>query len=180
MAKEVKVIPTCDACGKPGADAFEVPEFEVLNSKGKPVVLDLHEGCYIEIYGPGINLADDKGVRPEKVAQQLAAPKTKKQQYPTREGERICLLCPETRGSDNGLLDHMQKEHGLPRSNTEIFGNKCPIDGLEYDRIAMHIAQSHKEFANVSQAFAWANENGDPHGVFKARVAAMKKVASAA
>lgn len=179
--REVQVVIRCDKCGGDRAE----PQTE-LNSKGKPVEVDLDKRCRdafaklkeqaAQILAPLTDLIDEKGVAPEKATK--AAAKNKPQAK--RGGERICLLCPETRGSDNGLLAHMHKEHGWPSSMPVIWGNVCPLDGQEYPRVAQHLAQSHKDHANTSQAFHWAKENGDEHGVVAARIAEMEKVAAAA
>lgn len=178
--KEIKVVATCDKCGGPDAD-----EYTELNSRGKEVVLDLDKPCRdwreelhrkaTLILAPVVTLADEKGVEPEKVSAKAAQKPSSK-----KSGERVCLMCPETKGSDTGIRDHMHNEHGWPKSMPDIFGNFCPIDGGEYPRVAQHIAQSHKEFPNATQAFAHAKANGDPHGVVAERIAVLEEAAHAA
>lgn len=178
--KEIKVVATCDRCGGQDAD-----EYSELNSKGKVVVVDLDKPCrdWREklrreadlILAPIVELVDEKGVDPEKDSTKPAQKAPSK-----RTGERVCLMCPETRGSDTGIRDHMHAEHGWPKSMPDIFGDFCPIDGKEYPRVAQHIAQSHKEFPNATQAFAHAKANGDVHGVVAARIAALEEAAHAA
>jgi hypothetical protein len=167
--KDVRVVitVTCDKCKGPDAD-----EYTVHNSKGKAVVLDLDKACFEEVYGSGLALADDKGVAPGK------GPKVAPKQQPTRDksGTRICLVCPETRASDGGILNHMQTEHGFPMSIPEVFGNVCPLDGKEYPPGSHHLAKQHKDLGHISQAFAKAKEDGDPHGVVAARIAELEKL----
>lgn len=180
--KEIRVVATCDKCG--GSDADEYTE---QNSKGKPVILDLDKPCRDEfeelrrqaalILAPIAELADLKGIKPEKAAKVPAAAKPP---VPSnRPGDRICLVCPETRTSNSGILVHMHDAHGFPNSSPMIFGNVCPIDGETHDGLARHIGQVHKEFAHITQAFAWAKDNGDPHQVVATRIAAMEKAAAA-
>lgn len=181
--KEIKVVATCDKCGGPDAD-----EYTEQNSKGKPVVIDLDKKCRNEfeelrrqatsILAPITELADVKGIKPGKPTKVPAVPK---QPAPSdRPGERVCLVCPQTRTSNSGILVHMRDAHGFPNSSPEIFGNVCPVDGETHDGLARHIGQAHKEFVHISQAFAWAKGNGDPHQVVATRIAAMEKVANAA
>lgn len=173
--KQVQVVAMCDKCG--GADADEYTE---ENSKGKPVVLDLDKPCRdwreellqkaALILAPLVTLADEKGVAPEKAK----APTKPKSVSPSdRPGNRFCLVCPETRTSNSGILNHMQDEHGFPHSVPKIYGNVCPIDGEIQDGLARHVGQIHKEFAHITEAFVWAKENGDPHGIVAARIAAL-------
>jgi hypothetical protein len=174
MAKDVVVVVSCDNCG--GQDK-EVQEFPAINSKGKRVILDMHPKCHAEIYGPGLELADSKG---QPVDKSKTTPNSKQPGYrpPSEGAERVCLVCPETRTSNTGILNHMQDEHGFPHSVPEIYGQVCPIDGDEFEGLlARHIGQVHKEHGHISRAFDWAKRNGDPHGVVAARIAEMEKVA---
>lgn len=182
--REVQVVIKCDKCG--GDDAE--PQAE-LNSKGKPVEVDLDKQCRDEfmllkrraaqILAPLTELVDEKGVAPEKSTK--VKPKVTATGAPKKVvGERVCLICPETRASDTGILNHMRDEHNLPRSMVEIFGHLCPLDGEEFPRLAQHIAQVHKEHTHMSQAFAWAKQNGDERGIVAAQIAALEKKAAAA
>lgn len=185
--KEIKVVATCDRCG--GSDADEYTE---QNSKGKPVVLDLDKKCHDEfeelrrqaalILAPIAELADLRGIRPEKLAKPAKAAKAAKQPPPSeRPGDRVCLVCPETRTSNSGILNHMTDAHRFPHSSPEIFGNVCPIDGeVQKGLLSRHVGQVHKEFVHISQAFAWAQKNGDPHQVVASRIAELEKAAKAA
>lgn len=170
MSKFARVIVTvtCDECQ---VQDENTEEFSVLNSKGKPVLLDLHPKCHAAVYGRGLELADDRGVKPEK-----ATPQVKEPYRPPSEGaERVCLVCPENRTSNSGILNHMTDKHDFPHSVPAIYGQKCPIDGQDQEGLlSRHIGQVHKQFSHISQAFDWAKKNGDEHGVVAARIAALK------
>lgn len=174
MAKDVVVVVSCDNCGGQGED---VQEFPAINSKGKRVILDMHGKCHTAVYGPGIELADAKGQAVDKAK---TVPGSKQPGYrpPSESAERVCLVCPETRTSNTGILNHMQDEHGFPHSVPAIYGNKCPLDGDEFEGLlSRHIGQVHKEFGHISRAFDHAKRNGDQHDVVAARIAEMQKVA---
>src|SRR2546429_9722311 len=110
--KEVITIARCDKCGAPDAETYTE-----INSRGKPVEIDLDKPCRDEMQeirrqvaeitakmlAPVMELIDDKGIKPEKVAKQAKAAAAK---YEPAVGKRICLLCPETRDTDWGLRDH--------------------------------------------------------------------------
>lgn len=169
----VVVTVTCDQCK---VQDEKTEEFPVLNSKGKIVLLDLHPECHVEVYGPGLELADSSAQVPDK-----GSSKAPHKSPSNRPGDRNCLLCPETRTSNTGILDHMTNDHGLPHSSQEIYGNVCPIDGEEQSGLlSRHVGFQHKEFVHVSQAFEWAKTHGDKHHVVAARITAMKKLAKAA
>ena len=179
--KQIVEIIRCDRCGGPDAQTYTE-----LNSKGKPVEIDLDRKCYVEfetlreqaaeILAPIRELADEAGVRPEK------ATTTKSKPPSAQRAPRICLLCPETRDSDFGMRTHLQNEHGLTGKLTELYGTLCPLDGEQFQLVGHHIRQDHREhdFPHYSHAFVWAQQNGDPHGVVAKQIAALKKVARAA
>lgn len=181
MSKEVQVVTRCDGCGS----TDDVDTYPEVNSSGKPVEIDLDAPCKARfddlkaqaalILTPFTDLIDEHGAKPTKASKPKTRPASKKV-----VGERVCLMCTETMASDTGILGHMQKEHGLPRSMPEIFGNICPLDAEEYPRLAQHVAQAHKEHTHVSQAFAFAKANGDPHKVVASRIAKLQKKAKAA
>lgn len=179
--KQVQVVATCDKCGGANAD-----EYTEENSKGKLVVLDLDKPCHDWreelrqkaelILAPLVTLADEKGVTPDKAKAQTK-PQTKPKAITPpseRPGNRVCLVCPATRTSNTGILNHMQDAHGFPHSIPKIYGNVCPLDGEIQDGLARHVGQLHKEFAHITEAFVWAKENGDPHGIVAARIAALQ------
>lgn len=182
--KQIIEVIRCDLCGEQDAQTYTE-----LNSKGKPVEIDLDKKCHdkfeglrrqaAEILAPIRELADEAGVRPEKTtttkAKQSSGDKADK-------APRICLLCPETRDSDFGMRTHLQSAHGLTGKLTEAYGRLCPIDGQQFQLVGHHIRQEHEEhnFPHYSQAFVWAQQNGDPHGVVANQIAALKRVARAA
>jgi hypothetical protein len=173
MAKHIEVTVSCDNCGTRDED---VQEFPVYNSKGRQVILDLHPKCHEEVYGPGLDLADDKG----QVSEAAKSKATK--QYKLADGKRICLLCPETRDTDQTMRTHFQQTHGLSGSFEEAYGAFCPVCNEHFDKIGHHIRQAHKDLnlPHYSHAFLWARDNGDPHGVLNKQIATLQKLSKAA
>src|SRR6058998_2972701 len=155
MAKHVEVTVSCDNCGTRDDD---VQEFGVFNSKGRRVILDLHPKCHTEVYGPGLKLADEKGQVPENAKPK--APKTAGK-YELAKGPRICLLCPETRDTDQTIKTHLQQDHGLSGSFVEAYGTECPVCAESYEKIGHHIRQAHADLnlPHYSHAFLWARDN---------------------
>jgi len=186
MSREVQVVIKCDRCG--GDNAEPVTE---QNSKGKPVEIDLDKPCRdwrdelrqqaALILAPIVELAVEKGVVPEKGIKAKTPGPARYKPPSERAGDRVCLVCPVTRTSNSGILNHMTDEHGFPHSAPTIYGQVCPIDGQEQEGLlARHIGHVHKEFVHISQAFAWAQQNGDPHKVVASRIAELEKAAKAA
>jgi hypothetical protein len=193
--KEVKVIVRCDRCG--GEDAQTYTE---ENSKGKPVEIDLDKPCHDEhedlrrqyaealeraklILSPIVDLADEKGVKPEKATRPAARPSSSTPPAEKRpEVPRICLLCDETRDTDWSLRVHFQEDHSLSGSLVEHYGEECPVDGLPFPKIGHHVRQAHADLnlPHYSHVFLWAKKNGDPHGTLAKQIAALQKLANAA
>lgn len=193
MSKDVVVIVRCDRCG--GEDAQTYTE---ENSKGKPVEIDLDNPCHDQheelkrqyaeaiakaalILSPIVELADEKGVTPDKAGK--GRPKAKPEtSVGPGEGPRVCILCWAEPETDAKLKTHLQRDHGLGDSLITFYGSECPVDGEPFDRVAHHIRQGHKdlEFSHYSQAFVWAKKNGDPHGTLAKQIAAVQKLANAA
>lgn len=189
MSKEVVVVVRCDKCG--GENAATQTE---QDSMGKPVEIDLDQPCRHEfeelkaqaaqILAPLTELVDEKGVAPEKATKVKTPAAAGKAKAPTeRPGVRPCLVCPESRTSNTGILNHMRDKHGFPHSIPVVYGDVCPIGGEKVDTVLLrHISHAHKEhdFAHISQAFEWAKQHGDPYGVVAARIAELEKMAAAA
>jgi hypothetical protein len=190
--KEVQVIVRCDNCGGQGAETYTE-----ANSRGKLVEIDLDKACraihedlkrqYEEavaraalILSPILELADQSGVTPDKV---VKPPKVQKPSAAKRvEAPRICLLCPETRDTDWTLRGHLQRDHGLSGSLSEVYGTVCPVDAMVYPKLGLHVQQAHAtlDLPHYSHVFLWAQQNGDPHGVYAKQVAEVQRLADAA
>lgn len=83
-------------------------------------------------------------------------------------GERAaqCLWCPLSFSNDgSGLLQHLERVHGLPRSLREAFGPECPLCGTAFEILGGHLKKTH-HYASVTEGFLAAREAGDPHGIY--------------
>jgi hypothetical protein len=82
----------------------------------------------------------------------------------------VCFLDDASFTSESGLRQHLTREHQT--TVLGLYGHTCPLCqhqvGAHWNR---HVSAMHSEFANVSRLFAWARDNGDPHGVVKERAA---------
>lgn len=191
MAKDVVVRVRCDRCGGENAHTYTEE-----NSKGKPVEIDLDDPCHAEheklkqqyaeavekaklILAPIFELADDKGVKP---GTPFMPGKTKPKPPSAQRGERICLLCPETRDSDHLIRVHFQDAHGLSGSFVEAYGTDCPLDGQPFESLGHHSRQAHAdlEMPHYSHAFRIAQKDGDPHGVVAKQIAALEELVAKA
>jgi hypothetical protein len=86
-----------------------------------------------------------------------------------------CLLCPAEYIATSGYVSHLREKHGVEKPAV-LYGKICPVCAKESTRLGEHVHQSHAEqgLENTSQAFVWARDNGDPHGVVKARLQLLK------
>jgi hypothetical protein len=94
----------------------------------------------------------------------------KRLHLPPSEQPVVCLLDDATFNTDGGLRQHLTGTH---QTNVlGLYGHVCPLCqhqvGAQWNR---HVSAAHREFPNVSRLFAWARDNGDPHGVVKERLA---------
>lgn len=101
----------------------------------------------------------------ETPAEQPAAP----QDGPATQ---VCILCGAdglTRGEYDSHLNAMHQTTALA-----LHGDVCPVCG-ESGKSGQHVNRAHGTSTgarNFSQALMWAAENGDPHGVYAARIKA--------
>jgi len=91
-----------------------------------------------------------------------------------KDGKRReqCLWCP-LHYTGSGWGNHVQKEHGF-EGLKDALGGQCPKCGEGgFETVSVHIQRTHaREFDSISEAFLWARDNGDPHGVYARRRAA--------
>ena len=147
--------------------------------------LDLCDACRDELIKPIEALLDEFGAtvrgdaptgrgRPRKGAPEAA---TLPVAVVDPDARFRCLFCPAVYGTANGAYRHMRVDHGTPEGAQALLGTVCPVCGFEGEKSAsVHIALGHKPygFASVLDAYAWARDNGDPHGVW-AEVAAKAR-----
>jgi len=97
---------------------------------------------------------------------------------PSNGEMHACIWCPLTyaRSSGTGFRTHLRKIHGFATSE-EAFGSQCPVCGqADLQKISGHVVAKHPEFAHITDAFLWARDHGDEHGVFAARRVAGENV----
>jgi hypothetical protein len=142
-------------------------------------VLALCEECEVELYKPLADLVDEFGIRQDgKATRPYKKRKTAEEPGETSEepGALVCVLCGEDHGPRmQRLRDHTRRAHG--RSLAELYGDACPVCGKDGNaRLGSHIVRWHSDLGivNSPQAFAWAADHGDPHGI----VAAVRRAAS--
>jgi hypothetical protein len=146
-----------------------------------PKSLDLCPGCRDELikpieallaeHGASVPLPAPKGHRGPRKA--VPAPALLPGVVPAdadTDRPHACLWCPATFTSQEGLLGHMMRKHGTSDRAGDVWGKVCPVCGHESEgrSSGTHIGQAHRDygFPSVSQAFMWARDNGDPHGVY--------------
>lgn len=97
----------------------------------------------------------------------------------TPAGERLiqCIWCPLP-FAGSGFLQHAKDAHGFANQK-DAWGRQCPVCGKNgIDMMGGHAIKSHADIdAKVaSDLFVWARENGDPWGVYAARLEAGENV----
>lgn len=104
---------------------------------------------------------------------QLAAYGTRKGRVPASGRPNQCLWCTLSYGAQaSGFAAHLKKAHGFT-GLTEAFGGTCPVCGAgEFEMMMAHVNKSHKDmgFTAIAEPFIWARDNGDPHGVYAAKL----------
>lgn len=186
----VQVLKTfCDVCFD---QDLEVPSIRhIVTLDGAEKILDLcaeHEGPIKAVQA----LLEAQGRLP----QEVLPPKPSKASKAVpdapdgfRRGRRpesgrplVCLLCELDYAGNQGLMKHYAKAHGVAaESLAEVYGTRCPIDGMNYPDGAAALAghmRHHDELPEVRlvpQAFTWARENGDEHGVVATVLADLEK-----
>jgi hypothetical protein len=186
MAREI--VTWCDPCI--GTDQ-RTPgrEVAITLGTGKPRVIavcDAHEAEYVKPleallseFGSPVD-GSPKGIAGSDAPRHLLdfqISGTRKGRTPEGERTSQCLWCPLTFASDgSGLLGHIEKVHGLPRSLKDAFGPACPVCGNAYELLGSHVKKSHG-CESITDAFLMARENGDPHGVYETVLARAKVIA---
>lgn len=98
---------------------------------------------------------------------------TRKGRPPANGRPNQCLWCSLAYStSASGFGRHLRVAHGYDGLR-EAFGGVCPICGKgQYEQMMSHVNKSHPEFGFVAIAepFIWARDNGDPHGVYAAKL----------
>lgn len=147
----------------------------------KPLTQLLDEyGTPVEVPTPGAKRPKDSGVRVS-AAPPSAQTLTHYQLSGIRKGREPaggrpnqCLWCPlsYTAASTGGFGRHVRVAHGFDGLG-EAFGGPCPVCGEgPYLQILNHCNRAHKDmgFIAVAQPYLWARDNGDPHGVYAAKL----------
>lgn len=195
MAREI--VTWCDPCM--GRDERTPGREETLMVGGKPRVLALCDAdrdqyvkpleALLEEFGAPAE-APGKRTTPTRIAagnpgaeatlQMFTLTGTRKGRKPEGGRTAECMFCPLNYSGDAGLIRHLHKAHGLPDKLREVFAGPCPICGKAYELVGAHIHKSHADLglANIAQGYAWAKENGDPHGVFAALAARATNVSA--
>lgn len=113
---------------------------------------------------------------------QLAAYGTRKGRVPARGRPNQCLWCPLSYGANaSGFGAHLKKAHGFAGLG-EAFGGTCPICGDgEFEMMGAHVKRAHSDmgFTAIAEPFIWARDNGDPHGVYAAKLEQVGSLAEA-
>lgn len=104
----------------------------------------------------------------------LTKTRTRQGRQPVGGRANDCLWCELSYagGSTSGFARHLRVAHGFANL-TEAFGGPCPICGEgPYELMSAHVKRKHSEFGfeAVAQPFIWARDNGDPHGVYAAKL----------
>lgn len=99
---------------------------------------------------------------------------TRKGQQPKKPRGLQCLWCPlnYSVGSSSGAGRHLRTSHGYD-GISEAFGGRCPVCGEgDYSQMLSHASKQHPEmgFKSASDPFIWARDNGDPYGVYAAKL----------
>lgn len=99
MAREVKIIVTCDRCAERG-DRNEGHPFKGTDSGGSTVTVDLCHTCYQEVMAPFVALLDAYGTTHKQVRRRKASPPTP------------CPECGRIFKTGQGTLMHRVRVHG--------------------------------------------------------------------
>lgn len=147
LGKTARAVELCD----PHRDQFVTPLEEMLRIHGRPA-----------------DAAPKVRQGAQRARQQPQGTVATRTHLPVSERPVVCFLDDATFTSESGLRQHLGKMHNT--NTLGLFGHTCPLClnevGAHWNR---HIHAEHPEHANVTQAFVWARDNGDPHGVVKER-----------
>lgn len=157
-----KTIDLCD----PHAEEFVKPLQALVEEFGAPVELTLakgrHPSARVSPQGAQATLLSfgETGIR--------------KGRKPPEAGRQWkCLWCPMDYAADSGFRAHLASLHGLAQGLAVFSSVPCPLCGIELHSLGSHITRGHTDlgFRNVTEAFIWARDNGDPHGSYAALLA---------
>lgn len=193
MAKEI--VTWCDACM--AEDQHSPGHTVVIAVDGKPQSVDLCTSHDDQLVKPLRVLMEEFGAPVELPAQ--SRPKTgakvspgtagnqhernvlmhqqtgvRKGKPPAGDRSNQCLWCPLTYSgsASSGFGRHLRVVHGFDGLR-EAFGGICPVCGEgPYEMMGAHVQRSHKDmgFESASAPYTWARDNGDPHGVYAAKL----------
>lgn len=191
----VQILKTfCDSCYEDDVETPIDPETQrtTLAINGVEKILDLcdaHSGPVKALQ----DLLEAQGRLPREVLP--PTPKTAQKALETgektfpggttfRKGRRpeggarpmVCLLCGLDYASVQSLRTHYGSLHGIENDNlVGIYGTRCPLCSANYPdsigalsgHIRFHEAEDGTPFT-LPQAFVWARDHDDPHGVYAA------------
>lgn len=174
VARELRIDVWCDVCLADGQ--HEPGEPLEVSLDGRPKVLDLCERDRKTYVAPLAELLESLGRKPETAEPRAKRAYTKRAPVEATEaaaeGVTPCPLCGHVATTGGGLSSHLRRSHEV--SVRELYGNICPVCGLEAR--GTHIGRAHTDDVPLGSgmpgAFAWAEANGDPHGVAAERRAA--------
>lgn len=153
----------------------------------KPLTQLLHDyGVPLDPPRPGAKRpkaerATEESVSAGPAGNQLVRTQLMLEQNGTRKGKPPkgprglqCLWCPlsYSHNSSSGAGRHLRTSHGYD-GITEAFGGLCPVCGEgDYTQMLSHTNKAHPEldFKSASDPFIWARDNGDPYGVYAAKL----------
>lgn len=188
MAREIVLL--CDPCLgqdiRTEGQEWTLGVREGVTGEVKPKVLALCTDHLDQLVKPVAALLDEFGENPEGIARPRGrqgkieaatlAMQTRKGRPPANGREdhlNQCLWCELTySGNAGGFGRHLRVVHGYA-GLTEAFGGLCPVCGEgPFQQMMSHMNKAHAEmgFKVLSQPFTWARDNGDPHGVYAAKL----------
>jgi hypothetical protein len=194
MAQDVVRLLFCDRHSEQGETLAGVAAEDqdrisgLLNAGAKTTILSLPIGfdgvwksldwcpaCLAEIIEPLRKLWDEAGVEidaPRGKSRHPSLPKgdARRGRQSDKPQDRQCLWCVESYASDTGLSGHLVRDHNLPKTLGEVFGNKCPLCGKEFPSLGRHTMRDHG-VSHITQAFVRARGDGDKFKVVATIVA---------
>jgi len=203
MARRIQVL--CDLCLRDGKEV-EGAELSagVLLGKVAPVTSRVLAACEMHVtehFKPLVELLAEYGepidsppatparrIRStgggvDKVVLDAQQSGVRKGKPPVGDRDNECLWCPltYTANSSSGFARHLKVAHGFAGIK-EAFEGMCPVCGQgHFDIMSAHVLRSHPEmgFTSVTGPFTWARDNGDPHGVYAAKMELVESRAHA-
>lgn len=161
-----RVLATCEA----HADQYLKPLAALLEEFGSPVEVPEQAGRGGKKRSQQVSIpAGPSGPQQDRTLFMLEQNGSRKGKPPTGPRGNQCLWCPLSYSNDGGGFSrHLKVAHGF-NGMKEAFGGVCPVCGEgQYELMGAHTKKAHAElgFATIPEAFLWARDNGDPHGVY--------------